>query len=219
MQISKDEPSRSNFYVVTLKPDGNLSDFIAKTKSKTKDVVGDQQYLSHPPHMTLYVAAFEDLGTVVEASQRLASKQLPIEIQIDGWHSFGNDSLTGGHTLVCNLESDCRAELRRLQTQVISTISTKRDVTKSRARYEQFFEQLDLHRQQAVIETGFPFVGDDWIPHLTIASFDSSRWTKAWELVKANPPEGGYSLEGFEIFVLENDFPKHQFFVPFARDQ
>ncbi|HBE67571.1 MAG TPA: hypothetical protein DDW52_05415 [Planctomycetaceae bacterium] len=195
------------YFVFALKPDANLSNFIMHSKSKTRELVGDQTYLSHPPHLTLYVSAFDCETDVKENCQVFASNLDSIEFDVQGWHSFEGDVLTGARTLVCEISPSSRASLSGVQSNLIGHFAPRRNQAASTARYKSHFESLSEDRRRAVLDRGFPFIDDDWIPHLTIASINPSAWATAWSELRKLSPEGSYRFQGIDLYRLDDDHP------------
>lgn len=203
----KDSPYHT--LVFALRPDSFLYDAVRRAKSKTLLVAGDQTYLSHPPHLTLYVSAFDEaaLENVVERCRNLcASIQRP-SLHVTGWHHFSGDVLTGKQTLVCELTDEARSTLRQLQTQLIQSLAELREPHASADRYRPHFGTLSSERQSAVERCGYPFIGDDWIPHVTIASVAADRWERVEHALRDDAPTGEHQADALSIFRLVNDFP------------
>lgn len=199
--------SEEGFLVFALSPCSVLDDAIRRAKAKTKAIAGDQTYVNHPPHMTLYVSAFDSTDNVVGLCAKLASRWTTPKLEITGWHYFHGDVLTGNQTLVCEIAEACKTDLRNFQAELIEVISGQRCVVASSNRYRPHFSTLSEARQQAVERIGFPFVGSDWIPHVTIASIEPNRWNEVWQALQTEPPRGSFALPKLTIFQLQKDTP------------
>ena len=205
--MSTDCKSRATFLVFALRPCSVLGEAIRQAKIKTQAIAGDQTYVSHPPHLTLYVSAFEDpVATEFACRELIANWQIP-DLDITGWHSFQGDVLTGNTTLVCNIAESSRAQLRSYQNEIIQNLSVMRNRELSSQRYFGNFQTLSPNRQKAVEEFGFPFVSNDWIPHLTIASIHADRWEYVWDALGDHPPKGQFHCDNLIIFELKEDEP------------
>lgn len=200
--------SQEDFLVFALSPCSVLDDAIRKAKAKTLAIAGDQTYLSHPPHLTLYVSAFDSRENVIERCAQLAAKWTPPKLTITGWHYFSGDVLTGNQTLVCEIAEECKTALRNYQRALIEEISCQRCVVASSNRYRPHFSALSQVRQQAVERVGFPFVDGDWIPHLTIASIDPNRWSEVWNALRTEPPIGHFFCPKLTLFELQDGNPR-----------
>ena len=196
------------FLVFALSPCSFLDDAIRRAKIKTQAIAGDQTYLSHPPHMTLYVSAFENRESAAQSCEKLIAKWQPPALEIVGWHYFQGDVLTGNTTLVCEISEQSRTSLRTYQQALIDEVSGHRSKETSANRYRPHFGNLSQDRQRAVEQFGFPFVGADWIPHLTIASIRPAQWESVWKELVNDPPRGQYHCEKLTIFELINDDPQ-----------
>lgn len=191
-----------------LSPCSVLDEAIRRAKTKTKAIAGDQTYLSHPPHLTLYVSCFDFIEQIVDRCTKLVSEWMPPRLEITNWHYFAGDVLTGDQTLVCNVSDGCKSALREYQRQLISEIAEQRCIVESTERYRQHFNSLSAERRLAVQSVGYPFTGDDWIPHLTIASIDPRKWDAVWMELKKEPPIGNFHCPKMTIYRLQGDFPE-----------
>jgi hypothetical protein len=190
-----------------LKPATSLEEAIAKAKSKTESIAGNQTYLKHAPHLTLYVSAFNNVQTAIETAKQVAATIATPRFEIMGWHYFAGDPLTGKQTLVCNIKESDRTLLRHAQAAVLDALAALRDEHASTARYAVHFDQLSTQRRNAVEKWGYPFIADDWIPHLTIASIDPAEWERVWEALKDDAPVGQHTCDQLYVFQLDDDFP------------
>ena len=198
----------TTFLVFAFRPEEGLAKSILHAKSKTRALAGDQIYLSHPPHLTLYVSAFDDPDLIARRCEALVAfwKEQPVEVI--GWHRFTGDVLTGNQTLVCELNSTSQDAMRKRQTTLIAELAPLRNQRVSQGRYASFFGNLTADRQAAVNKVGFPFIQDDWIAHLTIASIEAKYWPQVWQELEHQPPTGNYKFDRLSIFKLVDDFPE-----------
>ena len=196
------------FLVFALSPESVLDEAIRRAKSKTRAIAGDQTYLSHPPHLTFYVSAFGSVDQTLDRCAALVSAWKKPKLKIQGWHVFQGDVLTGSQTLVCEIADECLESLRAYQTELIQAISNHRSVELSSSRYRRHFGSFSFTRQHSVESVGYPFVGEDWIPHLTIASIEPGQWERVWEQLEPEPPKGDFECTKLTLYILEDDFPK-----------
>lgn len=196
------------FLAFAFSPCSVLDNAIRLAKTNTREIAGDQTYLSHPPHITLFVSAFQALEQIVERCKELVSIWTPPKLEILGWNYFPGDVLTGNQTLVCEIANKCQISLREYQRELIGKISSERSVTASSNRYRPHFTTLSKPRQIAVESFGFPFVGGDWIPHLTVASIDPIKWDDVWDVLQSQQPRGSFVCQKLTIFQLQNDNPR-----------
>lgn len=191
-----------------LRPASSLNEAIARAKSKTEAIAGNQTYLKHLPHLTLYVSAFGDVQTAVEIAKATAATLPAPRFEITGWHSFAGDPLTGKQTLVCDIRESDRPALRFAQATILDALGPLRDTVASTARYAEHFDKLSTERRNAVEKWGYPFIAEDWIPHLTIASIDPAVWQSVWDALKDDAPIGTHQCDQLYVFQLDDDFPE-----------
>lgn len=193
---------------VALLPDRALHDRIQAAKDAVQAAVGSQRYLDDPPHLTLYLACFAAHGMLLDLIPDLATTLPAPRIDIDGWHIFSDDPLTGGHTPVTAIDDGSRPALRALQGRVVRALAPQRDVAASRARYDATWNRLTPRRQASVEAHGFPFTGDDWQPHVTVCSVASESWPDCEPVLAAHEPHGSYGFAALAAFALDEDRPR-----------
>ncbi len=189
-------------------PRGLLLDVIQVCKREVLRIAGDQEYLSHTPHLTMYLSVFEDTDRVYDALGRVASRIIVPKIQIEGWDVFAGDCMTGGNTLVMKINDADKQALRTLQRQIINQLAPLRDTEASANRYRPHFASFSEARRQAVENLGFPFVGDDWQPHFTIASVRQEDWHKVWEQFDRFPIHASFDEMDIGLFQVEDGHPR-----------
>jgi 2'-5' RNA ligase len=199
---------RSRLAFVSLEPDAHLSALVMEYKRRVRKLVGDQLYLSDPPHTTLYLAGFQDLEVVFGALSRVASKTPAIGVALEGWRVFLDDALTDKNTLVCQFSSASRKAAQGIQAAVISALAPLRDQDACIARYQPRWESLSAVQQQSVTRCGFPYSGREWHPHLTIASIKKSDWDLVYRSLKKSPPIRTGVAFSLKIYELVDGKPK-----------
>ncbi|MGD9722739.1 MAG: 2'-5' RNA ligase family protein [Pirellulales bacterium] len=185
-----------------LEPDARLAALIQGYKHETRTLVGEQQYLGDAPHLTVYLAAFRAVDEVVAQWRQFARRHEPIDVQLIGWHVFEADALTGSNTLICDLAAGDKHRLRNRQTEAIELLAPLHDVALTRRRIEPRLAQLTDEQRACVERFGFPYVGDGWEPHLTIASIRPADWPAVWSALGAHPPVGAYRCARWRLYQL-----------------
>jgi len=190
---------------IALEPDPRLTQFLLDAKARAHRLVGDQLYLSDPPHLTLYLAYFDAVEPVLE---RLHTLKLPkIQGQILGWHIFEADVLTGRNTLVCEIDPRDKPALRGIQQQVIDAIHLLRDPDATANRYAKSRANLSIERQQAIDQVGFPFIGEDWQPHFSVGSILPNDWPPVWHELEPTPPPREFACPLLKLYRLDGITP------------
>ena len=192
---------------IAIGPGEPLDTFLHSAKSRVHEAVGDHLYLSDPPHLTLYLAAFDDPDAVLSLVDGLSRGMSAFEVAFDDWFVFERDPLTGGNTPVCRIEEPASSFLRRLQRSIVETLSPIRNPQASRERYIGQWSTLSPIRQQSVERTGFPYTGDDWLPHFSVASIRPDDWEAAWSVLKDRPPTGTFSCDWLRVYRLDGIEP------------
>ena len=147
-------------------PCDELRESIRIKKSKViKSFDHNQPYVLHPIHLTLFTLEIVDSNTS-ELSEILKLELADFKkfyIKTKNNLIFENDLLTGGHTVAIGLEKS--KELSLLQLKLIRSINKSSLIVKSAIN-----ANMPKWYNDNLQKYGFPFVGDVWIPHITIAS-------------------------------------------------
>lgn len=192
---------------VALDPEPRLADLVWAYKRRVESLVGPQTYLDHPPHLTVYLAAFGDPKPVIDEMHRFAAESAPVSLRITGWHVFVADKLTGGNTLVCQLAEDSIRRLRTTQQQVIDRLAPLRHVAATQSRYASRRESLAAAEKSAIRRTGFSYIGEQWHPHVTIASIRQSDWPTVEGELLADAPRLVARCPTLSVFRLDDGHP------------
>ncbi|VTS04947.1 2'-5' RNA ligase family protein [Tuwongella immobilis] len=192
---------------LALQPDPELTEFLRHAKDRVLTLAGEQLYRSDPPHLTVYLAYFADLSQVETRLRALASDWSPFSGNLRGWHVFENDPLTTRNTLVCQIDSDALPMLRSLQSAVIDAIAPLRNHLATHARYANRWNALTPERQSAVESVGFPFIGNDWLPHFSVASILPNDWPPVWEALRGTPPPSQFHIAQLKLYRLDGLTP------------
>ena len=176
-------------------------------KGRVADLVGDQLYISDPPHMTLYLAAFRDPVAVANAMAGAMADVSAPSIEVVGWHVFAGDPLTGRHSLVCQLKTEDHARLKAVQRQIVAALAPLRDVSATRDRFAAAWARLGDIERDNVEAYGFPFVGPIWHPHFTLASIDEDAWETVWQALERDPPVGPVRCHWVTLYRLIEGHP------------
>jgi hypothetical protein len=190
-----------------LEPDDALHGLVQGYKDETRALVGDQLYLADPPHLTLYLAVYSSVEAALSCWQKLTSHAVDVVVNIPGWHVFDADALTGNHTLVCDLAADDKAQLRVLQQNVVTCLAPARDAAATEARLAPRLGNLTQAQRDAVAAHGFPYLGDGWEPHFTIASIRPSDWPRVWQALADRPPRGAFRCPRMRLYKLVDGAP------------
>jgi 2'-5' RNA ligase len=195
----------SGMLLFALEPDGEFTDRVLQFKSHVSRLVGPQPYLAHPPHVTLYLAAFRDLQSVLVATQALAGAQPELVAASTGWHVFENDALTGNHTLAYTLQGQQSADLRGFQSRMVATVSAARDREACFRRYASHWDRLTTSERACIKACGFPWLEEQWHPHITVASVSRHDWQPVQEQLLSQAPLAIVHFPSLSVFRIDGD--------------
>ena len=172
-------------YYLALNPDKNLTKLINEQKILVEDSIGNQTYLHHPPHFTLIIFTTDNLDKIILELENLAKKIPKINIVLKDLYIFYNDSLTNGHTIAYSVSEENIPILREIQLKTVNAIdkfNTKKFV--------------------------YPFIGDVWIPHITLASIEPDKFDLIFDKIKQNSIQGEFLIDSINLYRVgdENSF-------------
>jgi 2'-5' RNA ligase len=157
---------------IFIEPPKNKSNFLNNWKKTIKKNFGKQKYLTHPLHST--IATFK-LKKKINSSFYISLKNEmklfnKFRINITKPNIFYDDELTGGDTLFFGIKKNPKLIL--FQKKILNHFhQIDKNISK-----DDFFKNEKF--QSNYKNFGFPFVGQDWIPHFTIASVKSNSKKK-----------------------------------------
>lgn len=193
---------------LALEPDLATTELIWRYKRRVRELVGDQLYLDHPPHLTFFLAAFANLGEVVESTRRIVRELSAPSVALNGWHTFFADPLTGFHTLVLDFTQADRERLRQMQLRVVESLSPHRDGAASLDRINGHWPHLSSLEKAAAQQYGFPYVGAGWHPHFTVASIRPHDWPAVAQELLRDVPTGPLTCPRVQVYRLVGDEPE-----------
>jgi len=143
---------------------------ISDQKKIVRKKFGDQIYLNHPVHLTLFTIKIKKIKMLKNIYENLNKKisKKKIKIHINHTGVFFNDPLTKGHTLYYGLKNNFL--LNRVQIKHLNKINKEIIVSKKDFNY---FKNSKLNNNFK--KYGFAFAGKIWIPHITVASIKSIK--------------------------------------------
>ena len=195
---------------IFIEPPKNRSNFLNNWKKIIKKNFGTQKYLSHPLHTTIAVFKLkkkinDNFYLSLKNEMKLFDK---FRIKITKPNIFYNDVLTGGDTLFFGIKKNPKLNL--LQKKILKHFhqidnNISRDELFKNKRFQLNYKNF-----------GFPFVGQDWIPHFTIASV-KNKSKKKNQIFKKFLSEKKFNknidVKNFSIWEINKD--KHNKIIQF----
>ena len=149
--------------------DQKITNKILSQKKVVKKKFGDQIYLKHPVHLTLFTLNIKKIVELRDIYINDKAKQSkPFSIFITQPGIFYNDPLTGGHTFFHHIKKS--KKLNEIQLKHLKKINKNLVIYKKNIK---LFKNDILKNNYR--KYGFPFVDKIWIPHTTIASIKNLK--------------------------------------------
>jgi len=144
--------------------DDSLKKDIESFKLYFSSICKTSRYLNHLPHSTIYVFNIESnkINDVILEFEDFQKSFNQFYTNIYKWKVFTKDIITGLNTLC--LEIELSRELKALQMRVVESLF-EYHLKSENSNFEGDFKILND-------KYGYPFIGNQWIPHITIGSMD-----------------------------------------------
>ena len=186
-------------YFVALEPEEKLGNLLNDQKRIIGNLVGEQKYLSNPPNITLFPLTIRDIEKIIEVLEKIAMSTQKIHLKLEYFNIFYNDIRTGGNTITYPFSEESVEKLKQIQLRAIMAVNEfneKRFLTKDSEIYGKMSE---IERKNTV-EYGYPFIGKNWIPHITLASIEKNRFDETWSKLKESPIKGQFLIESINLY-------------------
>lgn len=181
-----------------------ITNKILKQKKIIKKKFGDQSYLNHPVHLTLFtlkIQKISELKKIYLEEKKKINKTVLIEVKSPD--IFIDDPLTKGHTIFYKIRKSKTIE--KIQLTHLKKINKKIKVLKNDIN---LFNTSILKRNYK--KYGFPFAGKVWIPHTTIASLKnikpSNKFVSRFLKSKMNSKCKVNKIKFYKIVKDKHDF-------------
>lgn len=137
---------------------------ILKQKKIVKKKFGNQPYLNHPVHLTLFTLNINKISELKKIYlNNLEEKSKSFYVYLNNPGIFYNDPLTKGDTFFYHVKKN--KKISELQIKHLKKINQNLKIFKKKTN---LFQRRELKINYN--KFGFPFVGSIWIPHVTVAS-------------------------------------------------
>jgi len=191
-------------YFIAFEPEEELVGQILKQKEFVRDSIGEQKYLSDPPHFTLYLFSCDNIDEVISKLNGVVNNLKRFSVSLTGFHVFYDDIVTGGHTITYGLDDSSVRILRGIQIKVINSIKEFNTNVRFSNSSSSYGKMPNLQKANCDL-FGFPYVGDIWVPHITVASIDKLYFDNLFSKLKSQPINGSYLLDSINIYEITDN--------------
>ena len=140
-------------YYIALNPEKKLADLVNNQKKLVQKTIGNQKYLQDPPHLTLIIFTTDKLNDIIQELENIIKNLPKFNIKLKDFHVFYNDPWTKCNTITYSLSEENLSFLRKIQLKVTDSIDK--------------FNTKGFD---------YAYIGDKWIPHITIASIELDKF-------------------------------------------
>jgi len=162
-------------------PPEEISKEIYGLKEKVIDICGSQQQADEPPHMTFVVNNFSSAEAVDRYLEMIARRFNPFNVVVNGITHFPHEK-SGTYMLHAVIEKS--HELQLLQEEIVADTSEFRQGSLLREYLEQNIPDYKYEDKELenIKKWGYPYVGENWEPHITIAILEPECCEKIKEI-------------------------------------
>ena len=185
-------------FAVFITPCGPLKTELLSWKEKIRKEYINQPYLNHPPHMTLINTEVISVETALNTIQKFDNSIKSFPISVKTTDVFWNDTATNGHTLFFKVEYDKTLfEIQKSLANLIRPIKKKIRPPKNLTDNKLLLDSFEKY--------GFPFVGDHWIPHFTVASVLKEKTEPVIKSFLSNSKKYNFMVRELSLWCVEHD--------------
>jgi 2'-5' RNA ligase len=198
---------------IFIEPTGSLAETIRNLKSEVELKLPGQKFCSHPLHSTLIYGRYREPSLWHACLAKVLFEQSAFRIQTRDFGVFYNDSQAdGGHTFV--LKVNPTPDIFMLQKSCADVLKKWR-ILDNKALDETSIESEPF--RSSLVEYGFPFVGQFWIPHFTIASLKVPKDSPLLREISSGESRHEYMLDRVSIWEIEGDWHRKMFELQLGR--
>ena len=159
---------------IFIEPDIKLKNKILFWKKKFNKKTNKIFYLNHPPHMTICTKSikmnkFAKIN-LLKNLNKILSREKSFELKFNRNSIFKKDPVTKCDTIYYSCRNNKKLSI--IQKKIILSLSKFKDANKKKIIFK---KKIFNYNQK---KYGYPFVGGQWKPHMTICSIENSSKTK-----------------------------------------
>ena len=183
---------------VFILPEEPFTSELVLWKNKIRKDFPKQPYTDHPPHLTLINLDSIDETEAIKKLSSLSEKLDSIKVEVNSRNVFLNDAYTGGDTIYFGLKQS--NSLMKLQILIADALAP---IKKNTNLSNDFKNDSLLYISNK--NYGFPYVGDHWIPHFTVASLTTNKRKKILKNFLSLPASFDFEINRFSIWRIHED--------------
>ena len=198
---------------VFIEPTGSLAVAIRTLKAEVESKLPGQKFCSHPVHSTLIYGRYRDPSLWRAHLAKVLAKRSVFCIQTQDFGVFYSDPRAdGGHTFF--LKMNATPDIFLLQKSCADVLKKWR-ILDNHTRDEALLESEPF--RSSLMEYGFPFVGQFWIPHFTIASLKVPKDSPLLREISTGESRHEYMLYRVSVWEIAGDWHKKLFELKLGR--
>lgn len=196
--------------LVALEPPKKLSESIMGLRKYIVKKTGKDLYGKHKPHVTLYVNTFNKFSEVDEIITKVAKNYKKFEVNGEGIHTFFDDNLSGGHTVVYKLGEN--KKLQKLQKDIMLKLVKLRTDDQEKWCLEKS-DNWPKQQLDNIKKFGFPYSYKDYIFHASIGAIPKETYKKTIGFLERKSKKFKWKVGSITVYIMLGD----DGFVPYKK--
>src|SRR3989344_3199659 len=202
----------SPIYFIGPELPGPLSDKINALKGITIKKCGYQMESNVIPHITMNLNRFFDVKDVEEAITSICLNQRPIAVSVDGVKTFQRKKTEIAIVYVAPEKNPLLNQLQRIVCEKVAPFRDGHALLEPGAAQGVHFTGKQIRTAK---KYGYPFVGNAWIPHITIAFLLPDCFQKIGEELLNVRIKGNFLINKLILYqwsAIANNWVKYKYF-------
>jgi hypothetical protein len=190
-------------FLIGIDPPSEVKRDIYRLKNRVIEACGHQQQVDEPPHCTFVVNNFTSLEDVDRALRKTVRNSSPFDVNMSGVAYFPPEQ-SGTYMIHAGIGRS--KELQNLQIKVVSETAGFRNGCLLREYLEKNVPKYRYTKTELanIKNLGYPYVGGNWSPHISIAILDPKAFEKIGKELIGTKLDYRFPLENVTLFAYDN---------------
>jgi len=189
--------------LVGINPPKKLNDKICRYKSEVKKLCGYQDEVDVPPHITFVVNNFSNLNSMDRILKGLVHDFSPFVVEVDGMGYFPQMRKRALYARVIKTPI-----LEKLQRRIVidTTKLSQGCLLQEYMRMHNPDFKYISEEAENVNKYGYPYIGEIWQPHVTVAILDESCFESVGRKLLSENIKDRFELEYVTCYTYDNNW-------------
>ena len=179
---------------IFIEPNEKLGLLIYKLKKEINKLDIESELTTHPPHLTLIHGLYENKESVLNKFKNFTFEEFIIYTR--NFFYFDNDPNTGLDTLVIKVKKN--KKIIDIFDNILLEFKPDEDKL-----FKNYKKDKNFHRN--LINNNYPFDAQIWIPHFSIASYDSKNKIMVEEIINKYKIVNLISIKSLSLWEIDGN--------------